>query len=132
VYIDNGTPVITFHQNQDIRRISRFNVALFTTKTVNTKTVLSEIPEDVYFSYFTNPFVRENETLRIFERNQIHICKHVCRPSKTNYDHPITDNNLCVTSSSKIITLLHCGMIITGTVKNEFTVSQYCIIKDYG
>ena len=44
VYIDNGTPVITFHQNQDIRRISRFNVALFTTKTVNTKTVLPEIP----------------------------------------------------------------------------------------
>ena len=32
----------------------------------------------------------------------------------------------------KIITLLHCGMIITGTVKNEFTVSQCCIIKDYG
>jgi hypothetical protein len=51
VYIDNGTPVITFHQNQDIRRISRFNVALFTTNTVNTKTVLPEIREDVYFLY---------------------------------------------------------------------------------
>ena len=32
----------------------------------------------------------------------------------------------------KIITLLHCGMIIIGTVKNDVTVSQYCIIKDYG
>ena len=36
------------------------------------------------------------------------------------------------TCHKKIITLLHCGMIITGRVKNEFTVSQYCIIKDYG
>jgi hypothetical protein len=25
------------------------------------------------FSYATNPFVTENETLPIFERNQIHI-----------------------------------------------------------
>jgi hypothetical protein len=36
------------------------------------------------------------------------------------------------TCHKKRITLLHCGMIITGRVMIEFTVSQYCIIKDYG
>jgi hypothetical protein len=80
VYIDNGTPVLTFHQNQDIRTLSRFNIALFTTKTVYTKTVLPKIPEDVYIFLCYQSFVRKNDAFRIFERNQIHICKHV-RPS---------------------------------------------------
>jgi hypothetical protein len=40
---------------------------------------------------------------------------HVCRPSKKRV-RP-SDNCLCVTSSSKIITLIHFGMIITGRVK---------------
>ena len=46
-------------------------------------------------------------------------------------DHPVTGTNLYVASSYKIITLLHFGMIVTGTVNNEFTVRQYCSIKDY-
>jgi len=33
-------------------------VALFTTKTVYTKTMLPKIPEYFYFSYAINPFVR--------------------------------------------------------------------------
>jgi hypothetical protein len=41
--------------------------------------------------------LEKNETHLIFERKQIDM--HVCRPSKKRYNHPITANNLCVTSS---------------------------------
>ena len=64
--------------------------------------------------------LEKNETLPIFERNQMHM--HVCRPNKKGTTIQLQLTTCVLLRHNTIITLIHFGMIITGTVKNEFTV----------